>query len=232
MEGINEECKENCRMKRVGRNILFFIIIAVCFCGNRFGAKAEYKDYEIQNAYFYVQLDANGDACVTEMWKVCYDGEFSRFYKDIYTQNLYQAEQFDQIKVKYAKVNDKSCAWTDNVSARNDFTYSFEEVQNATEMAWYYNTYNGTVEYKVCYTLKNVVKETDDNLAVFAYRFVGENFEKKINNLYISITAPDKTTVTLRNINENKIWKQYENEGSLNLSTKNCGMEYFTESYV
>lgn len=45
--------------------------------------KAEAKDYSIDEADFYVDIQENGDAVVTEKWSLDFDGQYSRFYKDI-----------------------------------------------------------------------------------------------------------------------------------------------------
>lgn len=55
-------------MKKI-RKLLFFVFmfcVAMCF---HISVNAEEKEYSVLNADFYVELQENGDALVTEQWK-------------------------------------------------------------------------------------------------------------------------------------------------------------------
>ena len=65
-------------------------------------------------------------------------------------------------------------------------------------MQWYYHAEKETVVYQVKYTIKDVVKETDNNVALFCYRYVGKNFDKRVDHIKVKITAPGACKMELR----------------------------------
>ncbi len=64
-------------------------------------AHAETKRYSVPNASFEIWLNDDGSAEVEETWEVTYkEGDFTRFFKDIYTSGLETEERFSNISVK------------------------------------------------------------------------------------------------------------------------------------
>ncbi len=171
---------------------------------NYFKLNVQAKDYTINNAYFYITLTSNGDANITEKWSVTYTGDYSRFYKDIHNKGLNAIEKFDKILLHSVAINGNNCMQATDANQRKDYTYSLEGYMDNARMSWYYNAKNETVEYTINYTLKNVVKATDNQLAVFSCRLIGVEFEKEINNISIMIIPPGSTDIQLKNITKEK----------------------------
>ena len=159
---------------------------------------AEDKEYEIDNADFYIQLSKDGDALVTETWTITYKkGDFTRFYKEIYN-DLPKLEKFDKIDIQSFTINGKDCSQTFNITERLPFTYYASYSGNNFSIQWFYPVNNETVTYSCTYVLSNVVKETDNNVALFCYRVIGDNFDKKIKHTTVSIYLPKEYIIDVR----------------------------------
>lgn len=156
------------------------------------------KVYYVDSADFYVKLEGNGDALIRETWKVTFEkGEFSRFYKDIYC-DVTDLESFDRIEEVSCYINNIKAAKS-NAMNRVDYHYYTEYIEPDTyRINWFLNTSKSTVTYEITYRLKNVVKQTDNNTALFCYRFIGLDFPKSVGKVYINIEIPNDSTPELR----------------------------------
>ena len=161
-------------------SILLSTIIFICITTlSSINVYAEEKKYEIPNANFYVTLLDNGDALITEVWKVKYTkGNFTRFYKDIY-KNASIIEDFSNINIRNCKINGKDISEVYSLNREHNHYY-IDSSTDSYSINWFYEASNETVEYEITYLLSNIVKETDNNKAVFYYRYIGVNFEKEV----------------------------------------------------
>jgi len=194
-------------IKRALQSILICAIMIVIFNYNGIVAKAE-KSYDIKSADFYIELLEDGNAKVVETWKVNYSGDFSRFYKSLQPKDINKLESYDNLEIKYVKIEDEFCDYVNNSNKRDDYTYTV----NKDGINWFYKVHNGTVEYKVAYTLTNSIKQivgTDDNRVVFTYRPICVGFDKEIENVGLLISAPDSANMSVRYFNKSN-WNCYE----------------------
>lgn len=155
------------------------------------------KEYNVDGAEFVVNLEEDGDAIITEKWQVTFiNGEFSRFYKDIY-KDVTSLEKFSDLDILDVKVNDTSCEKSDSLD-RVDYHYFYEENNETNTIHWFLNTKNSSNSYEITYRLKDVVKETDENKALFCYRFIGANFPKTVDKTTVTIYPPNETEIDVR----------------------------------
>ena len=167
---------------------------------------ADEKEYEIPSADFHVTLLKNGDALVTENWKVKYTkGNFTRFYKDIY-KNVSAIEDFSNIEVKNCKINGKEVSEAKSMNREHNHYY-IETTYDSYSINWFYEASNELVEYEITYLLSDIVK-TNNNKALFCYRFIGSNFEKRVENTYVEIFTPAATSIDLQYGNEDNYKKE------------------------
>ena len=174
-------------MKKI-YNILFILI---CFLF-LFKIDVYAKDYIIEQANFEVELlEDTNDVLITENWELDFDGDFSRFYKDIY-DDVTIIEEFSKIEVLDVTINGISCEQTYNNTKREDYTYYFGKLDDNYRIEWYLSTSKPTT-YSITYKLNNVLKINENDEAVFCYRFVGKNFKKNINHIETTIICPSET---------------------------------------
>lgn len=120
---------------------------------------AEEKEYTINNADFKVQLFENGDARVTETWKLDFTkGNFTRFYVERFLR-LPEEEKFSDITYDYFKINGKECS-LNNSDKRISFTYSVDTSSKYETYAWYMDAENEEMTFETRYTLKDVFSGT------------------------------------------------------------------------
>ena len=155
-------------------------------------AHAETKRYSVPNASFEIWLNDDGSAEVEETWEVAYEeGDFTRFYKDIYTSGLETEERFSNISVKKVTINGKKCSHTNDTVGRPDYHYNVSTMGYCKEIAAYLASHNQTNTYVFRYVLSDVVKNVDDQYGFFSYRLVGTNFDKMIDQLSVLVHAPE-----------------------------------------
>ena len=108
---------------RLKKRLIFCCIFVCMFMMVGMSARAEEKEYDISSADFEVILNRDGSADVTEEWVVTYtEGEFTRFYKDIY-KDVTKLEKYDDIQFNNFWINDISCDEAYDTSTREDYTY-------------------------------------------------------------------------------------------------------------
>lgn len=169
-------------MKKIKSTILFICLIVIYSLSFHISTQASNKEYVIDKATFTIGCGDNGDALVSEKWTVTFvSGEFNRFYKDIYTKNLSGVEDFSDIDVLHMSINGE----------RNN-NYSVTKSDDKITLEWQKPAKNETVEYYVEYIVKDAVKLTDDNKAVFCYRLIGNDFKHYIENVEVSILPINK----------------------------------------
>lgn len=199
------------------RNVILFCLISIIITLLSINVNAEEKEYEIPNAEFYVTLLENGDAAITEVWTVEYQkGNFTRFYKDIY-KNVSSIEEFSNFDIYNCRINGNEVIETNSMNREHNHFY----IQNSIDtysINWFYEASKETVEYEITYLLSDIVKETDNEKAIFCYRFIGVDFEKEVENTYVEIIMPDDTFIELRygeednyNIEDNRIVLEQNN---------------------
>ena len=201
---------------------LFLITLVVLFVLlTDFSVKAEEKQYSVNEANFYVELQKNGDALITESWEVEYTkGSFTRFYKDIY-KDVSEVEEFSGVQVISCKINGRDATETDYID-RVDYHYYFEDNADSYTIHWFYGAEGETVTYEITYLLSDVVKETQGQVAMFCYRFVGVDFPKNIENTTTTIVLPEDADIDIRysqadyeDVTNNKVVCQEENVSGL-----------------
>lgn len=195
----------------------FILICIITFLFSHIALFAESKEYAIKSAYFNVQLLENGDATVTETWIIDFTkGSFTRFYVERYL-DVPKLEKFSDIVYHSFTINDVEC--TPNHSKdRTPGTYSIKADNRYETYAWYMNAENEEMVFSVQYTLKDIVKYTEDDTALFCYRFVGENFQKNIEYLNIGIYAPSECAIEVRSGNH---YRHFAESGSINFFAGN-----------
>lgn len=165
--------------------MLFSLILSFSFIT----AKAEDKEYTVDNASFEVFFDEdNGDATIVEEWDVNYiKGDFTRFYKDI-NRPLNQLEYYDDIDILKVSINGKESVESTKLDRVHNHYYFENSKKNIIgTMHWFYEASNETVHYKVVYNINNIVKINKDNEAVFCYRLIGDNFPKTVGNVSVTL---------------------------------------------
>jgi hypothetical protein len=175
--------------KRLITMFMLFVLIIGCF---NITAFAEDKEYTIESAQFYIEINDDGSATVSEFWTVTYEkGSFSRFYKNIYT-SVPKDENFI-IEFEEVLVDGKSCTYTGDTSQRVDYTYSIVENYDTTRYEIYMNSENETRNFVVTYTLYDVIKCVNNDYYLFKYRLLPMGFKENISEVYVSINFPDYT---------------------------------------
>lgn len=170
--------------------IILILIIAIIITPN-----VSAKSYSIEKAYFNADINPDGSSIITEDWTIKYNGDYTRFYKDIYTA-VPDIEKFDNFQVLEASINNNKIKETNDPSSRPNNTYSITENGDRIVIEWFKKANNETVNYKIKYKVENLVKETDEEEAVFMYRFIGYNFNDTIKDIRATINPI--TTKNLR----------------------------------
>lgn len=164
---------------------------------NIFASSSTNKQYIIKSADFKVQLLEYGDATITETWTVDFTtGNFSRFYVER-SLGVPKEEKFSDIIYHSFTINGQKCI--PNYSSNQvPSTYSVTTNNNFETYTWYVDSKNGDVVFETQYTLQNVVKDTEDDYALFSYHFIDKNFKQKIQNLSIAIYPPHECNIQVR----------------------------------
>ena len=201
-------------MKRLLTKIaLFIVLFGIGISG--INVKASNKEYNIESAEFNVYLDENCNADRKEKWNLNFKkGDFSRF-KVSRLLNPNELEKFDDIEFKDFKNNNSNCLEAEDIEKRPEGTYSLSKSDNLLEYAWYFKANNEKLILEDNYKLINLVKYTDSGYALFCYRFIGEDFEKDIDNLKIVINMPSKGNIEIRHDSDMK-YEIFDNRVELN----------------
>ena len=179
-------------MKRTVSGILL-LVFPVLLLLTPLKAWADDKEYSIDKAAFEVWLNEDGSAVVEETWTVRFiKGSFSRFYKGIYTGSaLEEEEKFSGPEIEQVTINDHVCEETNDAYRRPDYCYHVTDKGTEAEISMYLSSRNRTNTYVMRYRLNEVVKCVDNEYWLFVYRFIGANFEKKVDHVYVRLHAPD-----------------------------------------
>ena len=192
-------------MKNIKKYLMSFIIIVTIitiFIPTK-KVYAENKIYDIKKLEVNVNISNDGSVVVTENWYLNFtSGQFTRFQKDIYNPAT-NLEKFDIDENSFkVYINDKECNRVNNTEERKEYTYYLSINGKNTNIQWYYPANEENVKYTVTYTLEDAVVETDNDVALFCYRYVGINFDKTIEETNITITAPGDSNIEVRHCNK------------------------------
>ncbi len=197
---------------------------------------AEDKEYSVKGAEFEVDFEENGSAVISESWDVSYvQGDFTRFYKDI-NDPLNQLEYYEDIEVLSCSIDGKEAQWQDSTDrVDNHYTLIKNSSPVAHEMDWFLAVSNRTVNYQVKYRIKDAVRLNENNEAVFAYRFIGENFSQPVLYVSVKVNTPEKDAVTGTSFTSgedyfegNTLLVKTENNNGLYKCEINMKPEYFS----
>lgn len=183
-------------MKKIIKLLIPLMLFAFCI-------KVNALEYDINKATFDVVLEPSGDAVITESWDLEYlEGGFTRFYKEIY-KHVTEVEKYNGIDFIDAYIGGEEVTKTFDYANRPDSTYGIEEEGKVYRVNFYKRINEARKEnYKITYRVKNVVKATDDDKAIFVYRYVGANFEKYIGDVEITVKSLGNAPIKLEYINQ------------------------------
>lgn len=205
-------------MRKIIRGLFILAIMLLGLESEYFSVQAEAKEYTIKSIDYEVELQENGDARIFETWEVRYKGEYSRLYRDFHVGDLNAVEAFTDIEINEVTIEDMICEYTEDLDAREDATYSLEDLGEDIRLSWYQYAEDESVTYTVDYTLKDVVKETDNGQAAFCYRFLGKDFEKEVEEVSIWVNTFSYIPMELDYFNQEEDWEIEEYEDSLYLT--------------
>ncbi len=168
-------------------------------------AASEDKSYVINSVDFYVSFDEAGNAYITEDWNVSYSGSFTRLYKDIHYADLPVIEQYSDIFVTNVTINGEAAYFSEYPENREPNSFCFTKSSENYTIQWNYPATDETVRYSISYILKDAVTVTDENRAIFCYRFIGKSFEHSIENSTIHYINPTGQDMEMRFCNRDMI---------------------------
>ena len=97
------------------------------------------KSYSINSADFSAICGENGDVLITETWNVSFDGDYTRFYKDI-NENASSLENFNVEFYRFT-INGIEVSETTDIENRPANHYSIQTTENGLKrIAWYIDT--------------------------------------------------------------------------------------------
>ena len=135
------------------------------------------NSYSVPSADFVIEIDRDGKVKVTEYWKVSFeDGQFTRFYKDIYTDLPKEEEMTLDLDSFEVMIDDVQCEYTDDTKGRPDYHYNITSTGKGQQVSCYCKSEDVTRNYVISYTLENSIKYVDNSYYLFTYRLIGKNF--------------------------------------------------------
>ena len=151
-------------------------------------------------ADFEVEIKNDGTVHVTENWEVSYTrGDFTRFYKDIYrtvpTEETFNLDE-DSMKVS---IDGKECAPAYNTTDRENYTFYLEKSFEEYTVHCFLASSHVNRKYQISYTIKDAVKIVDGEYYLVTFRMIGANFPKTVRHVSALYTAPEGSTVEVRN---------------------------------
>lgn len=206
------------------KKIIFSLLIAIGLClVCKYTVNADDRSYKVQNANFDVHFKTDGSAVVTEQWTVDFKGDYTRFYKDIHYTDLAKVEEFSDIifKPDSIYINGNSCTKAVDDS-RKSYTYNIDDNGENYRIEWFYGAHNETVTYEITYKLNNLITLSDNNKAIFVYRFIGEDFNDNIQNVNVSIKSPKNSSIELKYCNVNGRTSEVKNKSGEDILKFNC----------
>ena len=194
--------RKSCQKNRP-RDTFFILIAILCIVMMPLGAfsvRAEEKEYSVPAADFEVEIKNDGTVHVTENWEVSYTrGDFTRFYKDIYrtvpTEETFNLDE-DSMKVS---IDGKECAPAYNTTDRENYTFFLEKSFEEYTVHCFLASSHVNRKYQISYTIKDAVKIVDGEYYLVTFRMIGANFPKTVRHVSALYTAPEGSTVDVRN---------------------------------
>lgn len=154
------------------------------------------KIYTINSADFNILINDDGSATVTETWDVTYQkGEFTRFYKNI-LMSLPESEHFYGIENFTASIDGIPCPTTNDTTGRPDGHVSLTKNGKIATYELFKKSENQTRRFQVNYTLPDIIKLVDNEYYFFSYRALPKGYQKKIDNLNITVGLANHTPET------------------------------------
>ena len=209
--------KKSCQKNRP--RVTLLLVILCIFMAPIF-ARAEEKDYSVPSANFEVEIGNDGKVHVTENWEVSFEeGNFTRFYKDIYTSVPYEELfQLDEDSVRVS-IDGQECTLVHDTDQRKDYTFYLEPLYNRYTVHCFLHSREITRNYQISYTINDAVKIVDGEYYLVTFRLIGANFSKEVDNVSARFTAPEGATAQVRN---GQYFDTAESEGStVNVAAKN-----------
>ncbi len=153
------------------------------------------NQYSIPTAVFEVDIQEDGSAAIHETWTVRFiSGDFTRFYKDLSTEDLPADETFTSISDVTVLIDGRECEFTEDTDGRPEYHYNLSYDGPGATLSAYAKSSNVTRTYEFFYTLHDAVKCVDDSYNLFVYRFIGANFAKDVDAVEVSVTAPSQAS--------------------------------------
>ena len=209
--------KKSCQKNRP--RVTLLLVILCIFMAPIF-ARAEEKDYSVPSADFEVEIGNDGKVHVTENWEVSFEeGDFTRFYKDIYTGVPYEELfQLDENSVRVS-IDGQECSPVYDTEQRKDYTFYLEPLYNRYTVHCFLHSREITRNYQISYTINDAVKIVDGEYYLVTFRLIGANFSKEVDNVSARFTAPEGSTAEVRN---GQYFDTAESEGgTVNVTAKN-----------
>lgn len=154
------------------------------------------KVYNINSADFNILINDDGSATITETWNVTYQkGEFTRFYKNI-LMSLPESEHFYGIKNFTASIDGIPCPNTDDTTGRPDGYFALTSSGDIATYELFKRSENQTRQFQVNYTLPEIIKLVNNEYYFFSYRALPKGYQKKIDNLNITVGLANHTPET------------------------------------
>lgn len=177
--------------------LVTIIILTAALCSAALITAYADDSYSIPSVKFDVELEPDGSALIHESWNVKYNGSFHRF-RHGYLIDLPKAQKFDKIDTVEFRINGEV---VNETSSGKDMTACVLSENDERQLCWYKKTKGSEeVSYEAVYRLTNVVKEYDGE-EIFSCRFIGLNFEKKIDS--VSVTIKKIPSMDLKKIESN-----------------------------
>lgn len=154
------------------------------------------KIYTINSADFNILINDDGSATVTETWDVTYQkGQFTRFYKNI-LMSLPESEHFYGIENFTASIDGVPCPTTNDTTGRPDGHVALTKNGKIATYELFKKSENQTRRFQVNYTLPEIIKLVNNKYYFFSYRALPKGYQKKIDNLNITVGLANHTPET------------------------------------
>ena len=185
------------------------IIIMIALYGVVVCDASETNTYSIENATFDIEILSNGNVNVTEKWEVKYNGSHKGFTKSFMPYDLGNAEEYSDITLNWATINDVKCSLANSLDTKEDYKIFVENhmypygkgprVSHSTYIFnWIHNINNETVIFKVNYTVKDLtklLKQDDKYVCVTRFRPICKDFKDEVDLVRVNVVVPNKSEI-------------------------------------
>ena len=178
-------------MKKIVKIFLILIFAIIVF-----STQNSVQANSIREIYMSIEIDSNGNAHVTEIWK-CNVTEGTEVYHPYY--NLGKSEIKDLMVSDGISTYYTTLPYWDTYGTLSSKANKcgINKIEDGVEICWGISNY-GLHEYTVSYTITNFVSELTDSQMVY-WTLIPHNFSTKINDVSITIKTdfaiPDTTEV-------------------------------------